>query len=120
MSESNIYITIWQKYRPVLLNKMKLALTDPQEYQMSKHEFESIGGRVSAGYAFNLEVNKGVLANKIGGTAIARDLLQVLRTSATAKELMMHHYFKINLTKDCKLKVQIIQPKVEEPAEKSL
>jgi hypothetical protein len=114
MSESNIYTVIWQKYRPVLLNKMKLALTEPQEYQLSKHEFESVGGRVTAGYSFNLEVNKGVLANKIGGTAIARDLLQVLRTSNTAKELMLNHHYKINLTKDCKLKVQIIEQKPEQ------
>jgi hypothetical protein len=117
MKESSIYTQLWQKYRPVVISKMKLALEGAQEYQLSKHEFETIGERKSSGYSFNLEINRGMLANKISGTAVARDLFAVLKSSKTATELMQTNYFKINLTKDYKLKIQIIPPVVKEEVE---
>ena len=85
---------------------MKLALNEVQFYQLSKHEFEAIGYRESSGYAFNLEIKNGIVTNTIDGTAVARDLFEVLKSSITAKELMQVHYFKINLTSDFKLKIQ--------------
>jgi hypothetical protein len=106
MKDSNIYNLLWQKYRPVIISKMKEALNLPQEYQLSKHEFEAIGDRTNSGYSFNLQIENGVLKNNIDGTAVARDLFEVLKNSATAKELMKDNNFKINLTKDFTLKIQ--------------
>lgn len=108
MKESNIYIQLWQKYRPIIIGKMKLAIVEPQFYQLSNYEFEAIGDRTSSGYSFNLEISNGILANNIDGTAVARDLFDVLKSSATAKELMKVHYFKINLTTDFKLIIQTL------------
>ena len=108
MKESNIYFQLWQKYRPVIISKMKLAISEVQIYQLSKHEFEAIGDRESSGYAFNLEIMNGILVNSIDGTAVARDLFEVLKSSKTAKDLMQQHFFKINLTNDFKLKIQTI------------
>ena len=108
MKESSIYTQLWQKYRPVIISKMKLAVDGPQEYQLSKHEFEVISERKSSGHAFNLEINKGMLVNKISGTAVVRDLFEVLKSSNTATEMMQGNYFKINLTKDYRIKIQII------------
>ena len=88
---------------------MKLAATEPQEYQLSKHEFEAFGDREKAGYTFNLEIENGVAVNNIEGTAVARDLFSVLKTSKTALELMNNYNFKINLTKDSKFKIQSYQ-----------
>lgn len=107
MKESNIYIHLWQKYRPVIIRMMKLATAKPQIYQLSNHEFEAIGDRISSGYSFNLEINSGILANNIEGTAVARDLFEVLKSSKTANSIMQGNYIKINLTNDFKLKVQI-------------
>jgi hypothetical protein len=107
MKESNIYIHLWQKYRPVIINMMKLATEKPQIYQLSKHEFEAIGDRTSSGYSFNLEIINGILANNIDGTAVARDLFEVLKSSKTANSIMQENYIKINLTSDFKLKIQI-------------
>ena len=109
MNESNIYITLWEKYRPAILSKMKLALTEPQSYPLSKHEFEAIGDRLSSGYSFNLELRDGKLMNNIDGTAVARDLLAVLKKSKTANELMKDSYYKINFSKDFKLLIQTIR-----------
>ncbi len=109
MKDSNIYNSLWNKYKPVLTSKLKQALVEPQDYQLSKHEFEAIGDRTNSGYSFNLEIKNGVLKNNIGGTAVARYLFEVLKSSATAKELMKDNYFKINLTKDFTLKIQTVK-----------
>ncbi len=107
MKDTNIYQALWEKYRPVIISKLKLAVTEPQEYQLSKHEFEAIGNRTSAGYSFNLEIVNGNLSNNIDGTAVARDLYEVLKSSATAKELMHNNHIKISLGKDFKLRIQV-------------
>ena len=88
---------------------MKAAKDVPQEYQLFKHEFEAIGDRTKSGYSFNLEIKNGDLKNNIGGTAVARDLFEVLKSSETAKELMKDNYFKINLTKNFILKIQTVK-----------
>lgn len=106
MKEANIYFPLWQKYRPVIIIKMKAALQTSQEYQLTKQEFEIFGDRSKSGYSFNLEIKNGKVVNNIDGTAVARDLYEVLKTSETAKTMMKENYFKINLTKDFNLIIQ--------------
>lgn len=53
----------------------------------------------------NLEIKKGAVANNIEGTAVARDLFEMLKLSKTAFELLKKHDFKITLTKDFTLKI---------------
>lgn len=108
MKESNIYLPLWQKCKPVIVSKMKLATTGLQEYQLSKHEFEAIGNRSQSGYSFNLEINNGVVANNIDGSAVARDLFEVLRQSEAARELMKNKNYKITFSKTCRLEIQVV------------
>lgn len=108
MNEANIYIPLWQKYRPVIISKMKEATHALQSYLLSKHEFEAIGERNNAGYGFNLEISNGKVINNIEGTAVARDLYDVLRNSETAREIMKDKYFKINMSRDFKLVIQTL------------
>lgn len=85
MSElSNLYEGLWQKYRPALISLMKQASEEPQKYQLSKHEFTSIGDRAKAKYSFRLEIKNAKALNTIQSSAIARDLLKVLNQSPTA------------------------------------
>ncbi|MBK7566191.1 MAG: hypothetical protein IPI31_00035 [Bacteroidetes bacterium] len=105
MKEKNIYIPLWQKYKPVILTMMRKALDTPCEYQLSKYEFEAIGERIKAGYAFKLEFANGRVINNIEGTAVARDLVQVLKASNTANILLKENNYKINMGKDFKIKI---------------
>lgn len=102
-------MSLWKKYRPAILNKMKMCFEEPQEYQLSRHEFEAIGDRLNSGYSFNLEIGNGTVINNIEGTAVARDLFEVLKQSNIARELMQNNYFKINLAKNFILTIQTIK-----------
>lgn len=106
MKDSNIYILLWQKYKAAILSIMRRSIESSCEYQLSKHEFEAVGERQKAGYTFNLEIEKGIVTNNIDGTAVARDLVAVLKSSNTVIELMKEYNFKINLTKDFILRIQ--------------
>ncbi|MBP7512018.1 MAG: hypothetical protein KA981_08810 [Bacteroidia bacterium] len=116
MNKSSVYLPLWQKYRPAILSKMKLALVEPQEYPLYRHEFEAIGGKRTSGYGFNMEVNKGMMVNNIAAIAVARDLLAVLKASESGKAMIQQNYFKINLGSDYKLKIQVIVKKPVEVA----
>jgi len=107
MEKVNIYVSLWEKYRPAIISHMRSALNETQVYQLSGHEFKDLGVRVSAGFNFNLELNNGILTNNIDKTAVARDLFNVLNKSKTANELMKDNFYKISLAKDFKLTIEV-------------
>jgi len=100
MNPSGIYISLWRKYKPAILAKMKAAVEQSQHYQLDKHDFQSAGERANSGYAFNLEIFRGKVINNIEGTAVGRDLFEVLQASAAAMSLMATYRYKISLGKD--------------------
>jgi hypothetical protein len=109
MIKTNIYLPVWKKYKPAILNMMKESTNEITEYQLSRHEFESIGDRPKAGFSFKLVIKNGKFINNIDGTAVARDLFIVLNESKTARSLFNLYCYQINLTNDFKLLIQILK-----------
>lgn len=62
---------------------------------MSKHEFEAVGDREKAGYQFNLEFSQGKVINNISGSAVARDLRDIIYSDSFEKELIFGGSYKI-------------------------
>ena len=87
---------------------MKSAGEGPKEYQFYKHEFDAAGERKSLNYKFNLEINNGIPLTKIAAILVARDLMEVLKNSNAAKELMRGSHYKIDLDKEFKLTINLI------------
>lgn len=98
--ETNQYVSLWSKYRPMILQLMSASSNGPQEYKLFAHEFRSVGEKVKASYSFSLEVTKGKAMNNIKNSAAARDLLQVLQQSKRAMELMTESTYVMNLDKN--------------------
>jgi len=108
MNDTNIYTTLWEKYKHAIVAKLKLSVDEPQTYKMTKQEFESIGERKKASYAFNLEIKNGFVINNSKGTANARDLFKVLQSSNFAKEFLQNKHVKISLTKSFMLSIIVL------------
>jgi hypothetical protein len=106
MNDKNLYFPLWQKYKPAIVALIKASISQPQQYQMLKHEFEVFGNREKSNYIFNLEITNGVCVNDISGTAVARDLLEILKTSEIAKSVFSNHHIKINMGKDFKVHIK--------------
>lgn len=103
--ESNIYIDLWRRYKTPIVSLMVKAEVSPQSYTLTRHEFEDMGDRKHAGYSFRLEIRNGVALNNIGGSAVARDLLLVLKESKKANELWSDKTYVFQNDKNFKLNI---------------
>ncbi len=97
--EFNAYTSLWNKYRPVILKLMTAAAAEPQQYKFFAHEFKAVGEKVKGGYSFSLEAANGKAVNSIKGSAVARDLLQILQQSKTALQLMSEATYELSMDK---------------------
>lgn len=106
LAESNPYSTLWNKYRPVILQLMSAATENgPQEYKLFVHEFKAVGLKEKSGYSFVLEASHGKAVNNIRTSTVAKDLLHVLQNSRRATELLNEAPYELALNKNFILKV---------------
>lgn len=123
LAESNPYSTLWNKYRPVILQLMSAAAENgPQEYKLFAHEFKAVGLKEKAGYSFVLEASHGKALNNIRTSTVAKDLLHVLQNSRRASELMNEAPYELALNKNFILKVtrrEEVKAEVQESVKES-
>jgi hypothetical protein len=87
---------------------MKNAVNDTQHYQMLKSEFEKYGNRQNSDYVFNLEIVNGKVANNVSGSAVARDLFDILKKGKESNELLTKNNYKINMGKSFILEISLL------------
>jgi len=108
MSEKNLYYSLWRKYLNVIEILMRNTSKGEQALQLQKYEFEISGNRKDSGYTFTLEIVNGLVVNNISGSAVARDLYDILKGSDRVKSMFKEKNFKITLGKDYLLKIRAI------------
>jgi hypothetical protein len=102
---TQVYISLWNKYRPVILKLMIASEDAPQEYSLSGHEFKALNPKEKKGYSFTLQAHRGKALNNIQTSAAAQDLLYMLSLSPKACELMDVAKYEFTLTKQFKLQI---------------
>jgi len=98
---------------------MKDSLEADQEYQLYKHEFEDVNPKSSSSYSFKLVLNEGKVTNTKKITKMVEDLMIMIHSSPTGKELMNENIFKIDLSSDFIIKIKsepVPVPEEEEEA----
>ncbi len=115
--ESNPYVSLWNKYRPVILQLMTTAANGPQQYKLYAHEFKAVGEKEKSGYHFILQASKGKATNNIKTSTVARNLLHVLQQSKTATQLLDESPYELSMDKHFVLHVsRKEEPKIVEIA----
>ncbi len=99
-NERNGYMSLWNKYRPVVLQLMKSSSDEPRQYKLSGHEFKALSGKAKVTFSFVMETRNGKAINNIASSAPARDLLHVLQLSKTGVSLMRESPYQFSLDKD--------------------
>lgn len=112
------YATLWNKYRPAILQLMLSAEEGPQEYKFFKHEFKAMNPK-EKGYTFTLEAFQGKAVNNIKGSPVAKDLLYVLAESPKANELMDANTYEFALDKQFVLHIKKLESVSDEDGEES-
>lgn len=108
MKETNLYYPLWNKYLPVLVMQIKNAVTGTKQIQMSKAEFAIFGNRVLSDYVIHLEIKNGKVFNNISGSAVARDLFDILHAEKSCKEMFARNNYKISMGKNFNLEISIL------------
>jgi hypothetical protein len=110
MSEKNLYYSLWRNHLNDIESKMSIATLAGHSLLLKKQEFETYGNRKASGYTFTLEIIHGRVVNNIKGSAVARDLYDILKGSEKAKSMFKEKNYKITLGKDYILKIRTIEP----------
>lgn len=105
--DKNKYIKIWEDVLPKILNVLKDD-KDNDVISLDGSRFFNVGNRENSGYTFRLDIINGVVPCK-SGSAVARDLKQVLDSSIEFKKLAKDFYLIIRLNKEFKLHLSKIK-----------
>jgi len=111
-NSSQLYVSLWSKYRPAILKLMVEAEGGTQQYKFFGHEFKSLNPK-EKGYTFSMQAFQGRALNDIRKSATAQDLLHVLLQSKKGTELLDASKYEFVLDKQFTLSVSTIQPEVE-------
>ena len=104
-TEGQIYTSLWNKYRPAILQLMISSAEKPQQYKLSGHEFKALNSREKV-FSFSIQVVKGKAISSLKKkSVIAKDLLTVLETSKKATELMDKQTYEFKLDKQFMLHI---------------
>jgi len=91
------YEDIFKNAMPLIEKAIDESTSRRISIQLSRDDFKKVGNRQS--YSFNLEFSNGVVANGIGGSAVARDLARVLEQSTSIIQKLKGKHMKFNLDK---------------------
>lgn len=104
--EDRKYLQTWKKYLPVIRLHLKRSLTEEQQFKLNITDFESAGERGKSGYTFNLQMENGKVSNNISGSAVARDLFELLKADETIKAFLQDRSVKISVGKSFTLSIR--------------
>lgn len=97
--EERKYLQTWKKYIPVIRLYLKKSVTEDQQFKLNITDFESAGDRGKSGYTFNLQMENGKVTNNISGSAVARDLYELLKADEIIKAFLQDKSVKISVGK---------------------
>jgi hypothetical protein len=104
--EERKYLQTWKKYIPVIRLYLKKSLTEDQQFKLNITDFESAGDRGKSGYTFNLQMENGKVTNNISGSAVARDLFELLKADDIIKAFLQEKSVKISVGKSFMLTIK--------------
>jgi hypothetical protein len=97
--EERTYLLTWKRYLPVIRLHLKKSLNEDQSFKLNIQDFESAGDRGKSGYTFSLSMDNGKVTNNIGGSAVARDLYEALKSDEAIKAMLLEKTIKISVGK---------------------
>jgi hypothetical protein len=104
--EERKYLQTWKKYIPVIRLYLKKSVTEDQQFKLNITDFESAGDRGKSGYTFNLQMENGKMTNNISGSAVARDLFELLKADEVIKAFLQDKSVKISVGKSFMLTIK--------------
>lgn len=92
MSINNIYQSVWDKFFPVILLKLKSAIKKQESefLVMDKLDFEKASHRKNSSYMFHLEMNEGRVMKSKDTSSVGIDFARALKENETIFGIVKH------------------------------
>lgn len=97
------YLHLWEKELPFIISAIK---KNYDKKELRCEDFQASGDRVSSGYGFRLDIINGNVPTK-NGTAVARDLKQILENCREFKNIAKDKSILIRMGKSFELEVRV-------------
>jgi len=91
---------------PVIRLHLKRSLQDEQQFKLNITDFEAAGSKGKSGYTFNINIENGKVTNNISGSAVARDLYELLKADEAVKAILKDKNVKISVGKSFVLSIK--------------
>lgn len=101
---NSAYSSLWNKYRPAIIQLMLASEEGAQQYKLFGHEFKTLNPKEKS-YSFELHAYQGKSVNNIKTSTVAKNLLDMLNMSRKASELMSEEHFEFKLDKQFTLHI---------------
>jgi hypothetical protein len=107
MTASNSHQRIWAKYAPLIILKLKQAISKnaPQEISLDSFDFTKSGSK-TASYSFTLEYKDGVTTSNMKMTTVAREFAAALQANDVLKDLVKKGRFTFKMGSNFVLSIQ--------------
>ena len=114
MSVQNLYQSVWDKFLPVILLKLKSALKKQESefLVMDKLDFEKASHKKNSSYMFRLELNEGRVLKSKDTSSVGMDFARALKENEIIFSLIKDGSFVFSLNNKFVLS---IVPKFKSP-----
>lgn len=102
--KQNLYSEIWRKVGLDLLDLI-VYTNNQASIQLSNESFEAVGNRKD--YSFTFELVEGRIFNNFEGSAVARDLAEIILNSSGWMKFPSNKHLKITLDKNFTLHISV-------------
>jgi len=119
-SKSHLYISVWNKYVPIIRILLKRSAIAEQVLDMNRIDFERAGGIRKAGYKFTVNFINGKPKTILSATDLEQSLTAVLQQDEKVQQQMLESDYTFTLTTKFQLlisKTQGNEPVLAKPPE---
>ncbi|MCQ2330000.1 MAG: hypothetical protein MJZ93_05545 [Paludibacteraceae bacterium] len=100
-----LYTQIWKNHLSDIIEIIKGG--ESSFFQVEQEAFENAGNRPSSGYNFRTEFTNGECTNRPSGSAVGRDLAEVVEMSQEFREACNEKFVVIRMGKNFDLHVEV-------------
>ncbi|MEO8711994.1 MAG: hypothetical protein ABI405_07730 [Parafilimonas sp.] len=105
-SRYNFYLSVWNKYVPVIRILLKKSAAEEQSFNMNRIDFERAGGIRKSGYKFVVNFIGFRPDTILAGNELVQSFIYALQNDETVHQLLSKNNYKFTLNTKYQLQIK--------------
>jgi hypothetical protein len=102
----NFYLSVWNKYLPIIRILLKRSATEDQVLDINRIDVERVGGTRKSGYRFMVNFVNGRPDALFSGNDIVQTFISVLQTDETINNHLVKNDYTFTFTSKYQLQIK--------------